>query len=105
MVPGRIQWIRRRKAPLTSPEQLTHYTFSARVVFKPFVNREDAWEEYQNWVDDYPLDRESPKDPFLFIFFLYVLSVLAPFQVCSVVLQAKYVDAVGGNGREILEMV
>ena len=32
-------------------QPLTHYTFSARVVFKPFVSREDAWEEYQNWVD------------------------------------------------------
>ena len=28
---------------------LTQYAFSARVVFKPFVSREDAWEEYQNW--------------------------------------------------------
>lgn len=33
-------------------QPLTHYTFSARVVFKPFVSREDAWEEYRDWVDD-----------------------------------------------------
>ena len=32
-------------------QPLTHYTFSARVVFKPFVNREDEWEEYRGWVD------------------------------------------------------
>ena len=33
-------------------QPLTHFTFSARVVFKPFVSREDAWGEFQNWVDD-----------------------------------------------------
>ena len=33
-------------------QPLTPYTFSARVLFKPFVSREDAWEEYQKWVVD-----------------------------------------------------
>ena len=31
-------------------QPLTRYGFSARAVFKPFVSREDAWEEYRNWV-------------------------------------------------------
>ena len=29
------------------PEKL--YAWNARVVFKPFVSHEDAWEEYQKW--------------------------------------------------------
>ena len=31
-------------------EPLTPYTFSARVVFKPFVNHEDALNEYKQWI-------------------------------------------------------
>ena len=33
-------------------QPLTEYTFSARVVFKPFVSREDALEEYRTWAGD-----------------------------------------------------
>jgi hypothetical protein len=35
-------------------EVLNPYHFSGRVVFKPFVSPEDAWSEYQGWVETNP---------------------------------------------------
>ncbi|MCZ6675627.1 MAG: hypothetical protein O7E52_00055 [Candidatus Poribacteria bacterium] len=32
-------------------QPLKQYHFRARVVFKPFVSPEDAWEEYQRWME------------------------------------------------------
>ena len=35
-------------------EVLKPYHFSGRVVFKPFISPEDAWSEYEGWIETNP---------------------------------------------------
>ncbi len=37
---------------IPQPEQGKEYSFRARIVYKPFISREDILEEYQSWIKE-----------------------------------------------------
>lgn len=42
---------------IRNPKLNEAYSYQARIVYKPFINKEDVLKEYENWVDEMKLDQ------------------------------------------------